>query len=291
MQTDPIEAGEVGSKVKKPKSQKAPPSSKSKKRREKSFTRTPPEVLRTGKADVITSREQLIQHEPETDNLGQKRNMVKQLVRSYNKLLWFAAELEEQLNVKVLSDADRIDEHITDESATDQAISHVNGSINSLLGAVAQTIKADRVKSKHDVKLEPKVSENLRAKYTDIVDDYKQLVGDYADIGVTATPSPPVQTRHEPTKSRTLNRRKTDQDVKSFKNRAIGRTNSFVTAKGTLRSKSSVELAMDHLVAHGQTRQPNNSPTTGRDHHIPYQVHAEPISTINETAAQSLLKR
>ena len=290
MQTDPVDVGEVGSKVKKSKTQKVqPPGSKSKKRREKSFTRTSPEVLRTGKADVITSREQLIQHEPSDENMGQKRNMVKQLVRSYNKLLWFAAELEEQLNVKVLNDADRIDEHITDESATDHAITHVNGSINSLLGAVAQTIKADKVK-RHDVKLESKVSENLKAKYTEIVDDYKTIVGDYADAGPTATP-PLSKTKQEPLKSRTLNRQKTDQAVKNFRNRAIGRTNSFVTAKGTLRSKSSVELAMDHLVAHSQTRPPNNSPTAEPDHHIPYQVHPEPISTINETTAHTSLKR
>ena len=288
IQTDPIEFNDVSdvSKGKKTKNQKVS-SSRSKKRKEKSFTRQAPEVLPMGQSEVITSRDQLANLEVDEEKPGQRGNMVKQLVRSYNKLLWFAAELEEQLNVKVLDGVNR-NEIVSDENMTEQAISQVNDSINGLLGAVAKTIKNDNTK-RGDVKLESKASENLKSKYTDIVESYKQVVSDYSGIAIDVGNDNvrinqfPNQTRtssKEPIKSR-LYRSKTDKnEVKNFKNRAIGRTNSIITSRGTLRSKSSVELGLEHmLTSHAQTRPPNNSPTGEHDHHIPYQVHPESISS------------
>ena len=290
IQTDPIEFNDVSdvSKGKKTKSQKVP-SSRSKKRKEKSFTRQTPEVLPMRQSEVITSRDQLAKLQVDDEKPGQQGNMVKQLVRSYNKLLWFAAELEEQLNVKVLDGVNR-DKVVSEESLTEHGVSQVNDSINGLLSAVAKTIKNDRTK-KSDVKIEPKVSENLKSNYTDIVESYKQVVSDYSgiaiDVGndIVRTNQSSNQTRNsskEPIKSR-LYRSKTDKnEVKNFKNRAIGRTNSVITSRGTLRSKSSVELGLEHMItSHAQTRPPNNSPIGDHDHHIPYQVHPESISSMD----------
>ena len=64
-------------------------------------------------------------------------------------------------------------------------------------------------------------------------------------------------------------------------------TSSVITRKGTLRSKSSVELSLDNLMHTEQTRPPNNSPTGEHiDHHIPHEVHPQRISSANKVSEE-----
>ena len=287
IQTDPVD--EVDSdenvKAKKSKSRKST-SSKLKKRKEKQESQ--PDLLETSPAEVITSREQLIRQKTSDSikSIDRPGNLVKNLVRSYNKLLWFAAELEEQLQIKILDENDH-EEISSDVNNSSKTANQVNGTISNLLGKVARTIKSDRTKS--DVKLDAKVSATLKEKYTSIVDDYQNVVSDYSGI-VVDVPAKKKRTE-EPIKSR-IYRNKSDQAIRNFKNRAIGRTTSVVTNRGTLRSKSSVEISMDHLMNYEreETRPPNNSPTGDADHHIPYQVHPESIEH-EQVKSSELTKR
>ena len=168
---------------------------------------------------------------PGSGSTKEPLNTTKALVRCYNKLLWFGAEVEELTETKIIENISTFNENDLNDLNLDQ----MNQSVDILLEKLAYTIKQNNSHSGTGIS-DQGVSHSLGQQYEHLVGDYKRAIND-----LNKTNSKKIPFRQK-------------KKQKSF----------------SLRSKSSVELSGDYGIIEdsstgigteiGHLVQPNNSP-------------------------------
>lgn len=167
------------------------------------------------------------------DSSKEPLNTTKALVRCYNKLLWFGAEVEELTETKIIENISTFNEN----DLNDLNLHQMNQSVDILLEKLAYTIKQNNSHSGTRIS-DQGVSQSLGQQYEHLVGDYKRAIND-----LNKTNSKKIPFRQK-------------KKQKSF----------------SLRSKSSVELSGDYGIIEESSAgidlnteiphlvQPNNSP-------------------------------